>query len=1492
MTARRAWVVDTAHSANDETQLAARQRRTGWEDTGIVAMSTIDPRLERWLMAQLAADSKARLVEAGAGADARIELADVFIDLPVRVGEGNTQLMDTLCNGPSQGSPFRVLLVGGPGSGKSTAATMVAQVLRSNRLADRDGLLEKLRKRMGFEVSSGIVPLRVSLPELARESATGDATEVWRYLAHRLDRELPGDGPTTVDEVHALVRSGGRPYWIFDGLDEVPPSAGRSRVVAAVRAALAPEDHVLVTTRPQGYRGELDELEMIELLPLEPEHAQRYGQRLLSTWGADGIDQLRQPSVASLLQTPLHVTMATLLVAEHGALPASRWQLYELYFEILFRRELRRLASIGVRAEHKDMVRAIHARVGLRLQVLAQQREGAASEISRGALRAIITGLLLENGYTDESARSTADRLLTFATERLVLLLQPVEGSYSFGIRTLQEFFAADALLAKCEPGVLRQRFQAIALAPLWENVLRIAASGLAIQGDRLKEAIEAMADLCRDIDSGALGEGASRCHLGAALAVTLLSEIQEYALAPKLVNALWGVAFGGLYAPVYRAISANNHRTSFQQTRILQVDVGEVASRSTDEAVHDRLVREAGTLLAGRPTADRVRGHLVLRRASTLPGATALMAEHPTQPDEEGLQSWPELAVWRHPLTREPLRDSHRSQLLLRVEDLVFKVLPVGSTLAIRAPIAAHPAWEAIAAFHEGPSAATLAEAVRACAEPHGAMRRYARFFAWPLAACLAWTAPEQLHALADAVRRGELGGLDDWRVAEARWREGSPTRDDLRGWLADPLPFSANIGKTGLALPGGPSSWVPARKNELQQLALAFLWTGATQYKASRFLVECASAFGPLQIALDKVQSLPANLDPDLQRIGILMPCLEGAETEGWFALLEEWGQKPAGPIGGDMDGEISQELAERLLDRLITHPGSWGLERLLLALTVFPWVKVSTLPALPPGERPPWARAIRAALLLAAGAGASEDIKDLDWSEEGEPSSYRFEVAYLLARRKEVDDLPTLLAILDATPEDDLHTTDVVLRAVHDIVRSQHVPFSTPEEWRAHELPGPFPMPPPRPPRLVAIEELSALRLFHETPTCDVPFPIPDNPDKGQWILLLGENGSGKTTLLRSLALAIAAPAVTSKLLDERLPLTRNGGEAKVAVQLDTGRYGVVVQREDRLETVRSDGDEPSVRPWIVGYGVRRGNARGDKDREALGGPVGEMHTLFDLPASLTNAVEWLKDLDRQVLREQKAARNGGPAGPRQAIWHAVVRALQAVLGIEAVEPDETHVYVKHPQFGRVRLDALSDGYLTTAGWVVDLIARWVERKRELEEPIGPDLLSEMTGIVLIDEIDLHLHPVWQLRVIEDLRGLFPRLSFVATTHNPLTVLGAAAGETYVVRRDGDKVELVQQDVLPGHDIDRVLFEQFGVEHTFDRLTRDLLKEHRDLLEQGTPETDPRRAEIERQLQELLGPVGRVVRANRARATGPAQLGDDELHLADLLRKRPDQ
>src|ERR1051325_4424784 len=108
------------------------------------------------------------------------------------------------------------------------------------------------------------------------------------------------------------------------------------------------------------------------------------------------------------------------------------------------------------------------------------------------------------------------------------------------------------------------------------------------------------------------------------------------------------------------------------------------------------------------------------------------------------------------------------------------------------------------------------------------------------------------------------------------------------------------------------------------------------------------------------------------------------------------------------------------------------------------------------------------------------------------------------------------------------------------------------------------------------------------------------------------------------------------------------------------------------------------------------------------------------------------------------------------------------------------------VTHPELGRVRLDALSDGYLTTIGWVIDLIARWIKRQEDLREGVGHDLLREMTGFVLVDEIDLHLHPTWQRHIIDDIRRLFPRLSFVVTTQNAATLEGARPGEIFVMRR----------------------------------------------------------------------------------------------------------
>jgi hypothetical protein len=122
-----------------------------------------------------------------------------------------------------------------------------------------------------------------------------------------------------------------------------------------------------VTTRPQGYEGELDDLATMVLEPMPVGQAHEYGERLLRAWAGDGVDlkarseTLRQAlgrrEIQALVQTPLHTTMATLLVATEGSLPQSRWLLFDHYFVTIFKRELNKPGDHGFQAEDRATIR-------------------------------------------------------------------------------------------------------------------------------------------------------------------------------------------------------------------------------------------------------------------------------------------------------------------------------------------------------------------------------------------------------------------------------------------------------------------------------------------------------------------------------------------------------------------------------------------------------------------------------------------------------------------------------------------------------------------------------------------------------------------------------------------------------------------------------------------------------------------------------------------------------------------------------------------------------------------------------------------------------------------------------------------------------------------------------------------------------------------------------------------------------------------------------
>ncbi|MCY1301185.1 AAA domain, putative AbiEii toxin, Type IV TA system [compost metagenome] len=93
------------------------------------------------------------------------------------------------------------------------------------------------------------------------------------------------------------------------------------------------------------------------------------------------------------------------------------------------------------------------------------------------------------------------------------------------------------------------------------------------------------------------------------------------------------------------------------------------------------------------------------------------------------------------------------------------------------------------------------------------------------------------------------------------------------------------------------------------------------------------------------------------------------------------------------------------------------------------------------------------------------------------------------------------------------------------------------------------------------------------------------------------------------------------------------------------------------------------------------------------------------------------------------------------------------------------------------------ALAHGYQSTIAWIADLVGHiLLEANSELDP-------KEFEGLVLIDEIDLYLHPTWQARLVPALRMTFPKLQFIATTHSPVVLATLSPEEIIRVQADPD-------------------------------------------------------------------------------------------------------
>ncbi len=357
--------------------------------------------------------------------------------------------------------------------------------------------------------------------------------------------------------------------------------------------------------------------------------------------------------------------------------------------------------------------------------------------------------------------------------------------------------------------------------------------------------------------------------------------------------------------------------------------------------------------------------------------------------------------------------------------------------------------------------------------------------------------------------------------------------------------------------------------------------------------------------------------------------------------------------------------------------------------------------------------------------------------------------------------------------------------------------------------------------------------------------------------QWTVLLGENGTGKTTILRAAALVMAGSDALTELMREPATWIRNRKKsARIAAEFSTrdgerrhaqiewapgdSIVGIVRKNVSNLESLDAAIEHAQRNYFVAGYGSSRRMPAKNSPTFASSEVYTltralSVATLFSRDAALWPLDAWAMDLDY--------SRPGG--------LKVVQKALDALLpGVQfrKIDKQARELLFDTPD-GVVALDRLSDGYQNMAGWIGDLLFRLTRAFADYAKPL------EAGGILLLDEVDLHLHPVWQRQLLQFLAGQLPNFQFVATTHSPFTAHQCGPEALHIVeRRDARKPPSIRQYLGDARllRIDQVLDPLLGLPTTDSLQTQNLREEYLEL--KAAPKRDSKRfAAVKRELEE---------------------------------------
>ena len=399
--------------------------------------------------------------------------------------------------------------------------------------------------------------------------------------------------------------------------------------------------------------------------------------------------------------------------------------------------------------------------------------------------------------------------------------------------------------------------------------------------------------------------------------------------------------------------------------------------------------------------------------------------------------------------------------------------------------------------------------------------------------------------------------------------------------------------------------------------------------------------------------------------------------------------------------------------------------------------------------------------------------------------------------------------------------------------------------------------------------------------------------------QWTVILGNNGVGKTTLLRCLAglemrkdqfdptekhpifFHSYSPYNFSDLsMREDVETMQNVG-AEIFAIFVSGQPLSKIKIPQYTEKCKShdieiivghsfSGCDNELENLICyGYGATRRMAVGKISLfDSLLSDTSE--SLFSDNASLVNAEEWLLQSDYTVKSSSGKTQEKFKKRFNQII-EVLKKVLPEITDIQIAPADEDYPRPRakfSTPYGWVHLSSLGLGYRTTISWMVDLVVRLFDRYPDSEDPLAEP------AIVLVDEIDLHMHPQWQRTIMEFLTERFPNTQFIVTAHSPLVVQAAQDANIVLLRREGDRVVIDNNpEIIENWRVDQVLTSVFEMPSARSAKIEPLLKRRKEILTQPNLTKDDRA-----ELKELESQIG----------TLPTAETSEDIKAMDIIRR----